>query len=176
VRSRILINFGSQIDEESKGKVFECLFKYGPEGKSLGSSQGIRDLETVRQFFSGNSLFVFYDAPWVPLFIGLIFIIHPLLGTVSLIGSVVIFLIAIATEFSSRKILKEAANYAVQSSIFAESSLRNSDVLHAMGMIQNVTQRWQEIHNPMVDLQAKANSRVGILVGFSRHSIFKFKY
>lgn len=168
VRSRILIRVGSELDELTKGKVFKGLFEAGLRRGSRSNSQGIRDLETVRQFLSSNALFVFYDAPWVPFFIGLIFILHPLLGIISLVGALVIFSLAVATEFVSRNIFKEAAGHAVLSSTFAESSLRNADVLQAMGMLPKVSQRWQAIHNPMVELQAKANARVGMLVGASK--------
>jgi PrtD family type I secretion system ABC transporter len=168
VRSRILIRVGSDLDEMTKGKVFEGLFETGLRRGSNSNSQGIRDLETVRQFLSSNALFVFYDAPWVPFFIGLIFILHPLLGIISLVGALIIFSLAMATEVFSRNIYKEAAGHAVLSSTFAESSLRNSDVLQAMGMLPQINQRWQAVHNPMVALQSKANSRVGILVGASK--------
>ena len=168
VRSRILIRVGTDLDEITKGKVFEGLFEAGLRRGVTSNSQGIRDLETVRQFLSSNALFVFYDAPWVPFFIGLIFVLHPLLGTISLVGALVIFSLAMATELFSRGIFKEAAGHAVLSSTFAEASLRNSDVLQAMGMLPQVNQRWQAIHNPMVDLQSKANARVGILVGASK--------
>lgn len=168
VRSRVLIRVGTDLDEITKGKVFEGLFEAGLRRGVTSNSQGIRDLETVRQFLSSNALFVFYDAPWVPFFIGLIFVLHPLLGTISLVGALVIFSLAMATEFFSRGIFKEAAGHAVRSSTFAEASLRNSDVLQAMGMLPQVNQRWQAIHNPMVNLQSKANARVGILVGASK--------
>lgn len=167
IRSKVLIRVGSGLDKMTKGRVFEGLFEAGLR-RGATNSQGIRDLETVRQFLSSNALFVFYDAPWVPFFIGLIFVLHPLLGTISLVGALVIFSLAVATEFVSRGIFKEAAGHAVLSSSFAEASLRNSDVLQAMGMLPQVRQRWESIHNPMVELQAKANSRVGVLVGASK--------
>jgi ATP-binding cassette, subfamily C, type I secretion system permease/ATPase len=168
VRSRLMVRVGVGLNDDLQENVFDSVFQDNLTRGSAGQNQSIRDLEAVRQFFSGNTLFAFFDAPWTPLFIILIFILHPYLGLVALFGALAIFGLAVMTELVSRKLIQQAAGYSIQSNSFAEASLRNADVLQAMGMLEAVRARWREKHDPAVKLLSLANDRIGLLLGATK--------
>ena len=167
VRQRIMVRVSTHLDGDLGDRVFYSLFNSNLSRAKM-TSQPIRDFETVRQFITTPGLFAIFDAPWVPFFLIIVFIIHPILGLIALTGAIIIFIMAIGTEVLSRQLLRKANAYTSQSSMFAETSLKNADVLQAMGMLDGLQRRWRKIRDPGVSLQASASDRMGILLGSTK--------
>ncbi len=168
IRSRVLVRAGARIDLMLAGKAFAGVFAASARSQGGGGTQVLRDIDTVRDFATGPALLVFCDAPWAPLFIGLAFVLHPLIGVVTLAGGVVIFALAVANEMITRRALKQASAVTVGAAAFAEASLRNAEVLHAMGMLPGIAQRWLARHHAALGLQAQASDRAGGLLALSK--------
>ncbi|MEW5729520.1 MAG: type I secretion system permease/ATPase [Pseudomonadota bacterium] len=168
VRSRVLVRAGARLDMELAGRAFAGVFEAARKQPGSASGQVLRDLDSVRDFATGPALVVFCDAPWAPLFIIAAFILHPLLGAVTLAGGVIIFALAVVNEISTRKALKDASAVTANAAAFAEASLRNSEVLHAMGMMPGVSERWMARHRTALALQAQAADRAGTLLAVSK--------
>jgi PrtD family type I secretion system ABC transporter len=168
VRSQILVRIGTKLDELMGGRVFRAVFKISVRRPDSGSSQSLRDLDTLRQFLTGQGLFAFFDAPWMPIYFGLVFLIHPMLGVVSIIGGLVIFALALANELATRKVLHNANMAAVGASRFVDVSLRNVEALEAMGMLGSMYKRWQDKRALALGLQAEASDRAGIITAGSK--------
>lgn len=168
VRNRIMSRVGADLDNELKDDVFDGLVDQAALRGGENSGQGIRDLDSIRQFVSSNAPFAFFDAPWTPFFIIVVTLLHPLLGLVAVIGAVIIFCLAIATELVSRDLLKKSAGHQVQSHNFVETSLRNNDVLRAMNIATGLKAKWSGQRDPAIALQVKANERVGLLLGSTK--------
>jgi len=167
VRNRIMVRSAALMDRDLKTGIFERLIMRASLQKA-GGAQGMRDLDTMRQFVSSNAPFAFFDAPWTPLFILIVAMMHPLLGLVALVGAFVILGLAVATEVVSRDLLKEAGGLTMQSNQFMEASLRNHEVLRAMNLADGLKKNWAEKRDPSVILQAHANERVGLLLGITK--------
>ena len=99
------------------------------------------------------------DAPWVPLFLGVIFLLHPSLGLLATGAACVLFSLAILNEFLTRKHLKSASSAQSQAHTEADSAVRNADVVHAMGMFDSVARRWAASQQKAEEMQSKATSR-----------------
>ena len=168
VRQRLLVRVGGGLHFDVADIIFGSVMQGNIKQVQQSNTQAIRDLETIRQFFASPGIFAFMDAPWAPLFLLMLFLIHPLMGAVGLVAAVVIFSFAIISELSSRGLFKGAAEYSVAATQFAESSLRNSDVLQAMGMFENLKDRWRKKHEPSVGLSSLASDRLGIMLGSSK--------
>jgi PrtD family type I secretion system ABC transporter len=168
VRSRILVRTGVLIDQELSGRVFKTVFQQTVRRPAAGYTQALRDLDTLREFLTGSGLIAFCDAPWAPLFIGICFVMHPLLGLVALAGALVIFGLAIANNMGTRALLKDAGLVSVHAGNYVSSSLRNAEVLEAMGMMENVQKRWTERHAAVLGLQAKASDRAAMILAISK--------
>ncbi|HLO77857.1 MAG TPA: type I secretion system permease/ATPase [Magnetospirillum sp.] len=168
IRSRVLVRAGARLDQMLSGRTFAALFNQAVKQPGTVNGQVLRDLDSVRDFATGPALLVFCDAPWAPLFIAVAFVLHPLLGAVTLVGGIVIFTLAIINEMSTRKALKESGNVSFQATAFADASLRNAEVLHAMGMVPAMAARWQMRHQAALALQSQAADRAGMLLALSK--------
>jgi PrtD family type I secretion system ABC transporter len=168
LRSRMLVRVGARLDAELAGKTFAGLFEVSRKAPGTTGGQVLRDLDMVRDFATGPALLVFCDAPWAPLFIAVAFVLHPLLGAVTLFGGIAIFALAVVNEMITRKALKEATMVSFGASSFAEASLRNSEVLHAMGMLPGIASRWMVRHRTALALQSSAADRAGALLAVSK--------
>lgn len=168
VRSRVLVRAGARIDQALAGRTFTSLFDQAVKQPGAASGQVLRDLDSLRDFATGPALLVFCDAPWAPLFILVTFVLHPLLGAVTLVGALIIFSLAVINEKATRKELKDANAMSFQAGSFADASLRNAEVLHAMGMVPGIAARWNLRHQTALALQSQAADRAGLLLALSK--------
>lgn len=168
VRNRILVLMGADLDGNFKEDVFHKLIGRAAAKGPQAGGQGLRDLDSIRHFVSGTALLAFFDAPWAPLFLIVVTLMHPLLGGVALLGAITIFGLAVATELASRDLLRESTGLILKSQHFLETCLRNHDVLRAMNVAEGLRLKWAAERDPAVKLQVQANARVGFLAGSTK--------
>ena len=130
-----MVRTGIKFDELMSKRVFGIVFDAALTSPKHASSQGLRDADQIREFIGGGAIIALCDAPWVPIFIGVCFVLHPVLGFVALSGAIVIFLLALVTELGTRKRLSEANQLNVRANNNATSSLRNVEIVKALGMV-----------------------------------------
>lgn len=99
VRSRVLVRVGARLDKQLNKPLLASMLADRLRGSSISQRQPVRDLESVRTFLTGAGLLSFFDSPWVPLFIGVIFLFHPVLGFVALAGAIVLFFLQSLTNW-----------------------------------------------------------------------------
>jgi PrtD family type I secretion system ABC transporter len=153
VRSRLLVRMGVRFDAQLSGLVFRRTLQ------GARSGQGLRDLETLRTFFAGSTTLSLLDAPWMPVYIGLVYLLHPWLGHVALAGGVLLLALGLWNERATRGPLAEAGREMSGSAQFAELSGRNAEVIRAMGMLPALTRLWRRRHDFALGLQGQASDR-----------------
>ncbi|CAB1371076.1 type I secretion system permease/ATPase [Denitratisoma oestradiolicum] len=163
VRSKLLVRVGNALDAKLSPRVFSAAFERNLVKVGGNPGQALGDLANVRQFLTGNGLFAFFDAPWAPIYLVVVFFLHPLLGLFSLIGAIILFGLAYVTETATRKPLAEANGAAIAASNCANSNLRNAEVIQAMGMLPHIRRRWARYQTDMLTLQSQASDRAGII-------------
>src|SRR5690242_1444046 len=126
VRARILIRAGLRLDRLLSGRVMAALVKQANAVTGAGHSQALRDFDSFRQFITGGSIYSLCDAPWAPVYIAVIALLHPLLGLLALGCALVLFALALVNERLVGTALVEAGAAGSRSYAFAETSLRNS--------------------------------------------------
>lgn len=168
LRSRLMVQAGLKLDAELNDKVLSSAFRQNLRQSGANAEQSLSDLNGVRQFLTGNGLFAFFDAPWTPLFIAVIFLMHPMLGLVSLIGALLLFGLALLTEYRTQKPLAAANAAGIAANQFASNSFRNAEVIEAMGMFPSLRTRWYALHSKMLALQAVASDRAGSISAITR--------
>ena len=168
VRSSVLIRVGNRLDMMLNKRVFGAAFERNLRRAGGNPAQALQDLSQVRQFLTGNGLFAFFDAPWTPIFLLVIAMVHPLLGLITLIGSILLIALAYLTEVSTRKPLAEANQSAMASGTFANNNLRNAEVIEAMGMLPSIRQRWFGNHLRTLEMQTLASDRAAYINGTTR--------
>src|SRR5690606_32460382 len=134
---------GVEIDQRLSDRIFRASLRRSLRQKGA-SVTALRDLDTVRQFASGPAPTTFFDAPWTPLYLIVIFLVHWALGLAALLGAALILAIAIASERAAREPLAEASTAAARSLEMADSAQRNAEALAAMGMVEAFRRRWQD--------------------------------
>jgi ATP-binding cassette subfamily C protein EexD len=168
VRSRILVRLSNKMDKELNGRVFDALFKLAEKYPSKASSIALSDLTQIRQFMTGNGLFAFFDAPWLPIYVAVLFMFHPYYGYFSLGAIVILLTITTLNEFSTKGKLKEANEFNSQAMMYVNSNLRNAEVIHAMGMKDNIRNRWLEKHYNFLNAQSRASASAGVWTNISK--------
>lgn len=162
-RSKLMIRIGAQLDMKLNSRVFVASFEGNLKRAGGNAGQAMGDLTTVRQFLTGNGLFAFFDAPWAPIYLIVIFLFSPWLGLFSLIASLILFSLAWATELATRKPLGEAAQVAASANNYATNNLRNAEVIEAMGMLDNLRQRWLQKQMRFLALQNEASDKAAVI-------------
>lgn len=141
-RARILINYGVALDQRVSGRVFTSLFDAAVRGEPGARAQALRDLDSFRQTLTGIAAAAFFDVPWIPVFVGVLFLIDPLVGVVTVCGAAALFGLALAQARATRSALKDANEAALKSYAFTDAALRNGEVVRAMGMLPTLGQAW----------------------------------
>ena len=168
VRSFVLIRVGAQLDMKLNKRVYTAAFEENLKQGNNNAGQALKDLTNLRQFLTGNALFAFFDAPWFPIYLFVIFMFHPALGAFALVGTTILFILAYINEKISHKPLAEANSMAVASTNVASNNLRNAEVIEAMGMLPNIQSRWYKLHSRFLNLQAEASEKAGIVTALSK--------
>jgi ATP-binding cassette subfamily C protein EexD len=167
VRSRVLVRASARLEQLLKDRVFNATFKQSLYTTSAGT-QPLSDLTGLRQFMTGPGLFAFFDAPWVPVYIMVMFLFHPIFGWMAIFGAVVLLCIAFINEKVTKQKLKEANEKAGWVNNFANKNIRNAEVIESMGMLGNVRHMWASQGDEVQGLQTEASNLAGILTSFSK--------
>jgi len=167
-RSKLLVRVGAQIDQKLSERIFTASFEGYLRRTGGNAGQALGDLTNVRQFITGNGLFAFFDAPWAPFYLAVIFMFSPWLGLFAVIAMLILATLAWATEVMTRKPLAEAAMYASAANSFAANNLRNAEVIEAMGMLGNLKQRWLKRQLRFISLQNEASEKAGAISALTK--------
>jgi PrtD family type I secretion system ABC transporter len=162
VRTRVLVRVGGRFDQGLSDPVFATVMSSGV------GAQPFRDLENIRTFLTGRSLLALFDAPWTPIYIVLVYLLHPWLGHIVLAGAVLLFIIALINEAITREPLKDSASETSLANQFADAGSRNRDTVQAMGMLPGLRRAWHQWHDAGLALQAVASDRTGVIAGAAK--------
>ncbi len=156
VRARILINYGVLLDQRVSGRIFSALFDAAVRGDPSARAQGLRDLDTFRQTLTGVAAAAFFDVPWIPVFLLVLFAIDPLVGVITLGGAILLMILALVQERAIRPAQKEAGDAALKSYAFTDAALRNGEVVRAMGMLPTLGAAWADHRRVTIERGAAA--------------------
>lgn len=168
VRSFVLIRLGAKLDMQMNRRIYTAAFEQNLKRGGGNAGQALQDLTQMRQFLTGNGLFAFFDAPWFPIYLAVIFMFDFWLGLFATIAVVIMVILAYVNERVSNKPLKEANTMAMISGNLATNNLRNAEVIEAMGMLPNMMRRWFKLHARFLQLQAEASEKSGMVTAVSK--------
>jgi ATP-binding cassette subfamily C exporter for protease/lipase len=163
IRTFVLVRVGAQFDMRLNKRVYTAAFEQNLKRSGGNAGQALADLTNVRQFLTGNALFAFFDAPWFPLYLVVIFFFEPSLGLFALGGTAILVVLAYINEKLTKQPLAEANAMAIASSTLATNNLRNAEVIESMGMLPNLLTRWYKLHGKFLHLQAEASEKSGLV-------------
>ena len=169
VRSQVLVRVSTRLETLLNERLFNVAYKQALySGGVKGSSQPLDDLTALRQFLTGQGLFAFFDAPWIPIYIGVMFIFHAWYGWAAIATAIVLLGIAYLNEKLTSGMLQEANGLAITGRNLLNKNLRNAEVIESMGMLRNVQQRWVIGARKVLLLQALASLHGGLMSALSK--------
>jgi ATP-binding cassette subfamily C exporter for protease/lipase len=168
MRSRVLVSAGVRLDEQLSTQVFNASFEAHLSQAGTSPSRAFGDLIQIRQFLTGNGIFAFFDAPWTPIYMAVLFFLHPWLGVLGIIFACIQASLA---WFGHRHTLApaEAATKAgSDAGAFLQGKLRNAEVLESMGMVNNLKDRWLQRHQVHLAKSADTQHLTNRITGWSK--------
>ncbi|WP_341368017.1 type I secretion system permease/ATPase [Yoonia sp. BS5-3] len=162
VRGRVMARVGARFQARMDRRVFGAALQATTLNRApKEAATGLRDLEAVQRLITSPALMAVFDLPWAPLFFLGIFIFHPLLGLLAVVGAAILLIIAILNQFTTRKSL-EAANAASFASEQLGAQIRNeSEMVHSLGMRNAAFDRWQVARGASLDATIKSADTAG---------------
>jgi ATP-binding cassette, subfamily C, type I secretion system permease/ATPase len=158
MRSRVLARAGVRLDQQMAGRVLAATVETSAKG-ATPTAQNLRDFDSFRGFVTGSGMSAVFDLPWAPIYIFVIFLLHPLLGAFALGSAIILIALAILGQWRVREPLAEANQQASRNYAFTDMSLRNAEVLRAMGMMGGLLKRWTSDRNQALERHVAANDR-----------------
>jgi ATP-binding cassette subfamily C protein EexD len=175
VRSKILVRVGNKLDSILSERIFTTLFDLANKSPGKASSMPLSDLTSIRQFMTGNGLFAFFDAPWIPIYIAVLFMFHPVFGYFAIFAAIVLICFTIINEYSTKEKLAEANKLNRASTLYVDSNIRNAEVINAMGMKNNIKHIWQQKYFGFLNAQNDASNKAGIWSNVSKSTRMLFQ-
>ena len=169
IRGRILGRIGGALDEALSGRVYDTMVRLPLRAGNRGDgNQPLRDLDSIRSYLSGLGPVALFDLPWIPLYLAICFIFHPLIGLTALGGAVVLIALTLLTESLTKAPSKAALESAVARNSLAEASRRNAEALIAMGMFGRMAERWGKVNRDYMSSQQRTSDVGGGLSAISK--------
>ncbi|WP_287245972.1 type I secretion system permease/ATPase [Mesorhizobium sp.] len=169
IRGRVLARIGSGLDERLSERTYRVMSQLPlARGRSGEGMQPVRDLDQIGGFLASGGPATLFDLPWMPLYLALCFAFHPWLGLAALIGAILLLALTVLTEKTVRRPATEMSGYAGARSNIALASIRNAEVLEAMGMRSTMASRWAEANGKYRQAQMRASDVTGSFGALSR--------
>lgn len=155
-RSILLIRAGIKIDALLTPRVLKDMLKDLGRAENLAYTTGLKDINTLRNYLGGSSIFAFFDAPWIFIYLGIIFLVHPVLGMTASAGAMIILILGLAQDKLTKNKLARAEDFNNRASQWVLASFRTAPELQSMAMINNAAKCYCKIHDK--EMEAKENA------------------
>lgn len=168
VRARALVRAGVRFDEALSAPLFRSTLKHAFKHRGNDAPQMLRDMDSIREFWTGSGLLTLCDVPFSPVFVAVCFLLHPDLGIVALAGVLVLLVCALANELLTRNSQKTAQRVGETATAYALSTFRNAEAVQALGMQTSIFDRWSHMHQGKIGWLLRGGDRGGFIMAFTK--------
>ena len=167
-RSKLLVSSGVRMDELLSKRLFHASYDAYLNPAVKNPSRAFNDLTEVRQFLTGNGIFAFFDAPWAPIYIAVLFLLHPWLGVMAIGFAAVQASLAWWGSNASKPAQAVASKSQQDAGSYLQSKFRNAEVIESMGMLSHLYRRWAEQNTRAMGHALNAQDVAGRVVAWSK--------
>ena len=167
-RSRLLVMAGVKLDTLLSRRVLKDMLQDLCRSDSMQYTQGLRDINTLRNYLGGNSIFAFFDVPWIFIYLGVIYLVHPILGLTATGGAVVVLIIGLLQNSLTKKDVEQAGSVNRQGRQWLLTTFRTGRELQSMGMIDHAADGFCRLNDQEMKLQDRSGNIGHILVSISQ--------
>lgn len=168
IRARLLVRAGVRFDEMLNTRIFKASFEANLEQSRGEGANTFSALTRLRQFLTGNGIIAFFDLPWTPIYLAVLYAMHPLLGWFGAGFTLLLALVAFVTNKLTSKRLERATTAEGDATGYLAGKLRNAEVVDAMGMLESLKHRWMMLYREQANLQWQAQDRAGKTSAFAK--------
>ena len=144
-RSRLLVRIGTYVDEELSAPLFKNWLKQGVRGKLTQGQRPLQSLAIIKRFLVGSSPTTFFDVPWTPIYLMVIFMIDWTLGVFATVGAILVVIVAVTAELRTRSKEKVSQTSRAKSHKFTQNVYSQSEAVISMGMTPEMVSRWDDL-------------------------------
>ncbi|GIT92777.1 type I secretion protein [Jannaschia pagri] len=159
IRMRILSRLGARFELQIGAPILQASIRQRVQGKASADNPAA-DVNGMRDFISGPTLVAFFDAPWIPLYLGVLYVLHPYLGALGIAGALFLTLMALINNARSADVMQDAGEARVRSDSLFTSSEQNAELVHAMGMTGDLARRWTALQHNAHHLKSRVSDRL----------------
>ncbi|MEQ9116486.1 MAG: type I secretion system permease/ATPase [Rickettsiales bacterium] len=167
-RSFTLIKIGEWLDQRISPKLFSHAVESASQRPSMGAAQSIREFNTIKQFLTSSGINSIFDAPWSIIYIIVVFLIHPMLGWLTIVGAIIIIFLAFLNAYAVNSTLSGSTEHQLKGAYLADIATRNAETVQAMGMMNAVRKKWAKENAGALKMQSTASYRNGVLSNTTR--------
>jgi PrtD family type I secretion system ABC transporter len=167
LRTSITIRLGCWLNEQLGPAYLACAVRGRLQGDFSGA-QPLRDISQIQNFIATQGLTAFFDTPWVPIFVALIWILHPMLGFVALSSAVLLFVLSIVNEMATRKANGTANRRQIEAMLLADATIRNAEIVQAMHILPAMTDRWAAVNGTVIDGLRRSGDVGGLVLATTK--------
>ncbi|MGJ8560293.1 MAG: type I secretion system permease/ATPase [Litorimonas sp.] len=168
VRSKVLSRFANRVEDQLSERTFEASMRMGLGRSQSQASVPIRDLSTIRTFFASNAMATMFDMPWVPVYLGVIFLLHWTMGLFAVFGAAVIIGCAVYAQVVGKSPEQDERDSKIKGQAIEEQTARNAGMVRAMGMESHLYNRWNTLNSEATTHATLGNDRVSGVRAFSK--------
>ena len=161
IRSKILVRAGNKIDIALNGELFDAIFDMAKVNPGRVNAGAISDLTKLRQYLTGNGIFALFDAPWFPFYLFVMYLFSPFLAYFTIFAAVVLLVITFVNERATKSALERANMLHASSNSYINKNIQNAEIVHAMGMHENIKNIWLKRHLGFLAVQSHASDEAG---------------
>ena len=172
LRTSVMVRVGCWLNRQLGPVYLACAVRGRLNGDASGA-EPLRDIAQIQSFIATQGLTAFFDAPWVPIFVTLIWILHPTLGVLAVCSALLLFLLSVVNEFATRKVNETASRKQIEATMMADATIRNAEIVQAMNMLPALTDRWSATNGESVESMRSAGDVGGIVLAATRFVCFR---
>ena len=159
IRGKILVRINNKIDNILNERVVDSMYKFALKHPTKASIQPFNDFQQIKNFLTGQTIFAFFDVPWTPIYLFVLFMFHVYYGMLAVVIISIVIAITFINEYSSRKHLEKANETLIKSNKFLNNTISNIEVIEALGMRKRIYQRWFDIYKNYLSNYKVANDK-----------------
>ena len=169
VRGRVMGRIGARFQAKMDRRVFSAVLKATTLNRApREAATGLRDLEAVQRLITSPALMALFDLPWAPLFFVGIFIFHPMMGVLALVGAAALILVALVNQASTKGPLQDANAATFTSEQLGAQIRGESEMVHSLGMRGSAFDRWQIARGASLDATIAATDASGTFTSMTK--------
>ena len=160
MRVRILNRLGARFELTIGAPLLQASIRRRLQGKSTAGDNPSADITGLRDFISGATLVAFFDAPWIPIYLAVLYALHPYLGALGLAGALVLTILALMNNARAATVMQNASRARGRSDALFTTSEQNAELVHAMGMNGDLARRWTALQLDAHHLKTRVADRI----------------